>query len=222
MSQDFMEDLDRENRESVDDYLAKIRREAYRYYEKVTITAVNGDCPYGHCEGDTFSVTNMNADSMCGSLYQVIHPCVTTLHYGGALCWESSPDAYTTGVCPEGRVHVQVKRIELPTPKALRTENRIVDMTGKGYAGIDKYRITLETISVANKCTWGHTPDQRLELDCFNIGGVCGFMYWEIYQYVNVLLAGGSMAWESEPDIIHGCCPDPFNQVTYRLIREER
>jgi hypothetical protein len=45
---DFMQELDRENREALQDYLDKIRREAYRYREEVTITFIDGACPYGH------------------------------------------------------------------------------------------------------------------------------------------------------------------------------
>jgi uncharacterized repeat protein (TIGR04076 family) len=218
---DFMQELDRENREAMQDYLDKIRREAYRYFEEVTVTRINGACPYGHKEGDSFRVTNMNADSMCGSLYQAIHTNLVTLHYGGTLPWETDPATFN-GVCHEGRVRVAVKRGELPKPTVLRTDNVFVDMTGKGFAGHDTYRIFLETISVANNCTWGHCEGQKVELDAFNIGKVCGFLYWEIYQYVNLLLSGGHAAWEADPDIMHGCCPDPFNQVTYRLIREKR
>ncbi len=216
----FMNNLNEQNMEEVDDYLEKIRREAYRYCEDVTITDINGTCPYGHTAGDTFTLTNMNSNNMCGSLYQAIHPNLVTLHYGGLLPWSGEP--VFSGICAEGRVKVEVKRRELPKPTALRTENTFRDMTGKGFSGIDTYRVYLETVSVANKCTWGHCEGQRVELDCFNVGKVCGFLYWELYQYLNVLLSGGSMAWEADPDSIHGCCPDPFNQVTYRLIREKR
>jgi uncharacterized repeat protein (TIGR04076 family) len=220
-NKDFMQELEKETRASMPDFYEKIKREAYRYYEEVTITDISGTCPYGHKAGDVFKVTNMNADSMCGSLYQPIHTNLVTLHYGGTLPWEKDPETFN-GICHEGRVRVAVRRVELPKPQVLRTENRITDMTGKGFAGIDTYRIYLETISVANSCTWGHCEGQKVELDAFNIGRVCGFLYWEIYQYVNLLLAGGSAAWEADPDIMHGCCPDPFNQVTYRLIREKR
>ena len=39
---DFMQELDRENRETMEDYLEKIRREAYRYCEEAIITDVDG------------------------------------------------------------------------------------------------------------------------------------------------------------------------------------
>jgi uncharacterized repeat protein (TIGR04076 family) len=47
-------------------------------------------------------------------------------------------------------------------------------------------------------------------------------MYWEIYHFINLLFSGGSLPWEADENIIHGCCPDVFNQLTYRLVREER
>ncbi len=95
-------------------------------------------------------------------------------------------------------------------------------MTNKGFPGVDKYRFFLEVISVAQKCTWGHREGHQLELDPFNIGDVCGYLYGEIYQFLILLCSGAGMAWEADRNIIHGCCPDPFNQVTYRLIREKR
>lgn len=220
-TKDFIQELDRDNRENVDDYLEKIRREAYRFCEEATITAVEGTCPYGHKVGDCFRLTNMNSGGMCGSLYQPIHTNLVTLHYGGTLPWGDDPESFT-GTCMEGRVQVTVKRVELPRPTVVRTENMTVDMTGQGYSGVDTYRIYLETISVANKCSWGHCEGQRSELDPFNVGKVCGFLYWELYQYMMLLLSGGHAPWEADPGIIHGCCPDPFNQLTYRLIREKR
>ena len=51
-NKDFMQELDRENRETMEDYLEKIRREAYRYCEEVIVTDVEGTCPYGHKKGD--------------------------------------------------------------------------------------------------------------------------------------------------------------------------
>ena len=137
MNNDFMDEIDKENRGSVEGYLEKIRTEAYRYYEEVTITEINGDCPYGHKKGEVFKVTNMNSDSMCGSLYQAIHSNMTTIHYGGTLPWEKDVSTFK-GICAKNRVKVEVKRIELEKPKPFRTENRLVDMTGKGFSGNDR------------------------------------------------------------------------------------
>jgi len=50
-NKNFMQELDRENRETMEDYLEKIRRKAYRYREEVTVTEVEGRCPYSHKKG---------------------------------------------------------------------------------------------------------------------------------------------------------------------------
>ena len=121
-NKDFMQELDRENRETMEDYLEKIRREAYRYCEEVIVTEVEGTCPYGHKKGDCFRLTNMNSDGMCGSLYQPIHTNLVTLHYGGTMLW-GEPESFT-GTCMEGRVQVTVKRVELPKPTVVRTEGK--------------------------------------------------------------------------------------------------
>ncbi len=218
---DYIADLDNANRENEDEYLAQIRRLAYRYSEDATITRVKGDCPYGHQEGDVFTLTNMNSDGMCGSLYHVIQPDLVTIHYGGGLLWHDDPYTFK-GICKEGKVEVEAKRNVLSKPTVVRTKPKFVDMTGKGFESVDKYRIYLETISVANTCTWGHKEDQKIEIDIFNIGKACGFLYASIYQYIHLLLSGGGGPWEADQNIFHGCCPDPFNQVTYRLIKEER
>ena len=109
-NKDFMQELDAENRETMEDYLEKIRREAYRYYEEVIVTDVEGTCPYGHCKGDQFKLTSMNCDGLCGAAYQAIHSQIVTLHHGGAMQWQNDPDSHS-GVCPEGVVRLDVKRI---------------------------------------------------------------------------------------------------------------
>ena len=211
------------NDESIndDDVVAQIMEVVNRYYQEATITDVSGSCPYGHCKGDRFKLTSMNSDGLCGGMYQAIHSQIVTLHHGGELQWGKNPDSHS-GICPEGVVSVDVKRVAKEDRSFFRTGIKAVDMTGKEFPGIDKYRIYLEVISIANNCVWGHREGERLELDAFNVGTCCGFMYRGIYHYINLLLSGGGLAWEGDKHIVHGCCPDPFNQLTYRLVREER
>ena len=95
-----------------DDFVRKITEAENRYYQEITITNVQGGCPYGHVAGDVFRVTNCNNDGLCGALYKAIHSQIITMHYGGSLPWEETPDTFR-GLCPEmGKVRVSVKRIE--------------------------------------------------------------------------------------------------------------
>ena len=194
-----------------------------RYYQEVVITGVTGECPYGHREGEVFRLTNINHDCICGALYKAIHPSVLTLHYGGSIPWEKSQDAFQ-GICPEMQVKVEGKRVETgDLGTVFKTRTDIKNMTGKGFPAIDRYRAFIEISDIAGSCGWGHKKGERLELDPFNGGGVCGFLYAHIHQYLNMYYAGAEFPWEEEGShIMHSMCPDTYNQVSFRLILEKR
>ena len=220
-----MEEEKRHNHQNdeMDEGLAEIIRAINRYHQEVTITGITGDCPYGHSQGEKFIVTGMNSDGLCGSFYQAIHPLFSALEYGGGIPWEKSAGSFKAS-CPEmGKVQVEVKRFENKDPmQRLKTKTDFKDMTGKGFPGIDKYRVIIEALGIERNCMWGHKVGERYEVDPFNIGGICGALYEVVYPFINTLLAGGGLPWEGDKNIIHGACPDPYDLLTYRLIREER
>ena len=121
-----------------------------------------------------------------------------------------------------GKVAVEVRRREKKDFKVFRTKPGVRDMTGKGFPGLEKYRVSLEILGVERHCTWAHRAGQRFEVDPFNIGRVCGNLYWGVYRFITLLYAGKGLPWETDENIIHGVCPDVFNQTAFRLIREER
>ncbi|MCK5009856.1 MAG: TIGR04076 family protein [Deltaproteobacteria bacterium] len=204
------------------DEVADVIRDINRYYSEVTIIKVSGECPYGHKEGEKYKVTGMNHAGICGGLWHVIQPSILALQYEGGPVWEKAP-GFFKGLCSEmGRVQVEVKRKEKQDTKTLKMEAKIKDMTGKGYAALDKYKVFVEILGVERHCMWAHREGQRFEIDPFNIGKVCGALYWQAYHFLEVLFGGGSFPWEAEPHIIHGACPDIYNQTIFRLIREER
>jgi len=204
------------------DEVADVIKDINRYYSEVTITEVNGACPYGHSEGEQYKVTGMNHAGMCGGLWHSIQPSVIALQYRGGPVWEKTP-GFFRGLCPEmGRVQVEVKRKEKEDNKTLKTGAVIRDMTGKGYAALDKYKVTAEILGVERHCMWAHREGQTFEIDPFNIGGVCGALYWQAYHFLEILFGGGSFPWEAEEHIIQGACPDIYNQTIFRLVRERR
>ena len=193
-----------------------------RYSHTAVITAVKGLCPYGHQVGDRFTLTGMNHDCLCGSFYQQLQSSLMTLEYGGGVPWEQNPNLFTA-ICPErGTVQVEITRQEQEKPVYIKTRTDARVMIGKGFPQIDKYRVYLEILGVENICMWKHCEGERFEVDPFNIGKCCGALYKMAYPFINLLLTGGSVPWEGETHIIHGTCPDPYDLVTYRLIREER
>ncbi len=194
-----------------------------RYYQQVTITRLKGDCPYDHAEGDTFQVTNINHDCMCGGLYKAIHPSISTLHYGGSVPWEGSPDSFR-GICPEMKVEVKGQRIETgDLSTVFKTRTDMKTMTGKGFHAVDQYRAFVEVRDIQGFCGWGHKQGDLLEIDPFNAGQVCGMLYAKLYEYLNLYFSGAEFPWEEDNShILHSSCPDPYNMVSFRLIMKNR
>ena len=195
---------------------------ANKYYQEVTVTGVDGECPYGHKVNDTFRVTARNHDGLCGSLYQLISSDVLTLGYEGEVPWNKEKGTMTAS-CPEGnRVGVAVRRVKQEKPVSLKTRTDSKNMVGKGYPALDKYKIYLEVLGIENICMWEHKIDELFEVDPFNVGKCCGMLYRVAYPFINLLLSRGKLPWEGEEHIIHSVCPDPYDLLTFRLIREER
>jgi uncharacterized repeat protein (TIGR04076 family) len=217
-----MEQERKNDQPSTEDALAEVFKIINRYYQEVTITRVKGNCPYGHREGETFRLTGMNHDCLCGSLYQHMQAPVITLEYGGGVPWEKNPNIFTAS-CPEtGTVEVEVKRIEQEDPVHVKTKTDLKDMTGKGFPFIDKYRVYLEVLGIERLCMWGHKPGERFEVDPFNMGKACGSLYRSAYPFINLLFTGGTLPWEADENMVHGTCPDPYDLLSYRLVKEER
>jgi uncharacterized repeat protein (TIGR04076 family) len=192
------------------------------YYQEVTITGVNGACPYGHRVSDQFKVTAMNSDGICGSLLESIMFPITSLHYGGAILWERDPDT-ARGWCPEGgKVQVEIRRKRQKERTLLKTPCRFKNMTGKGYAALDKYKVFVEVRDIAINCYWGHKIGDVFEIDPFNVGGACCLLYTQLYPYMHVLLAGTSPPWAWDEHTIMGECPDTYDRLAYRLFVQER
>jgi uncharacterized repeat protein (TIGR04076 family) len=215
--------MDEKKQWSEDEPIAeKILKGENRYAQEVTITRVSGRCPYGHREGETFKVTALNSDGLCGSLYKAIHTSLTTLHYGGSILWEPHPDVFTA-VCPEnGMVQVSVRRFEQSKPRRLKTRPPFKDMTGKGFPSLDRYRIMVEVLDIARRCYWSHRAGDRFEVDPFNVGGACGFLYSQLYPFIPTLLSGATPAWAGQEHSVTAVCPDTYDQLSFRLYREER
>ena len=205
-----------------DESALSVIQSANRYYQEVTVSKVTGECPYGHKEGDQFKITSMNSDGICGALLKSIFFQIVTLHYGGGLLWEKNANV-SGGCCPEGsKVQVEINRMEQKKKLLLKTPYQMKDMTGKGYPGIDKYRIFIEVYDIAVNCYWGHKIGDVFEVDPFNVGGACCFLYTQLYPYIHVLMSGASPPWAWDEQTIIGECPDTYDRLAYRLFVEER
>ncbi len=69
-------------------------------------------------------------------------------------------------------------------------------------------------------CNAGHNVGDRIELSAHETGGLCGFLYHDVFPYVLMLQFGGSFPPEwGDQDVITMDCMDKYNQLTIELKR---
>lgn len=85
------------------------------------------------------------------------------------------------------------------------------------------YRIVGTVKDVKGHCDAGHKAGDQIELSGHNTGGLCGFLYHDIFPYVIMLQFGGGFPAEwGDQDVITMGCMDKINavQIELRRIRE--
>ena len=82
-------------------------------------------------------------------------------------------------------------------------------------------KVTGTVKSVKGYCHAGHKAGDKIELDCHNAGGLCGFFYHDIFPNLSTFQFGGNLPWW-EGDTIQLQCPDSYNLVTMQLERSKR
>jgi len=86
------------------------------------------------------------------------------------------------------------------------------------------YRVVGTVTSVKEHCHAGHKQGDQFELSAYHSGGLCGFLYHDIFPYVVMLQFGGSFPADwGDPNVIPMECMDKFNLVKIELkrVREE-
>lgn len=85
----------------------------------------------------------------------------------------------------------------------------------------EAFHLEAEVISVKGDCHTGHKVGDRLRVDCYDSGGLCGFFYHDIFPSLSVMHFNGRYPWGSGEDLTLEC-PDRGNAVTIKLrkVRE--
>ncbi len=82
-------------------------------------------------------------------------------------------------------------------------------------------KISAKVIGLKGKCNAGHVVGEELEVSCHSSGGLCGFLYHDIFPTISVMQFGGNYPW-GDPDVLEVECPDRYNVLTLRLERSKR
>jgi len=81
-------------------------------------------------------------------------------------------------------------------------------------------KFTATITAAKGTCHAHHTVGQKLELNCYDSGGLCGFFYHDIFPYVIMLQFGGGFPVEwGGPDVLSLECMDRMNAVKIELRR---
>lgn len=80
------------------------------------------------------------------------------------------------------------------------------------------HRVVARVTGVKGHCYWGHQAGQEMEVSCHNTGGMCGFLYHDIFPSISMLQFGGAFPW-GEKDVVEVECPDRQNVVKVQLRR---
>ena len=82
----------------------------------------------------------------------------------------------------------------------------------------DMKPMNAEILSVKGECNAGHKAGDKLQVGCWDTGGLCGFFYHDIFPNLNVMQFGGEFPWGSADELVLEC-PDRENLVTIKLNR---
>ena len=87
-------------------------------------------------------------------------------------------------------------------------------------------KVILKIVSVKGTCNAGHREGQEFDLSNeFTLGirkdgkALCPSAFHAAFPYYRILRFGGVLPWESNKDLAHVACPDPFNPVIMELRR---
>lgn len=79
-----------------------------------TVKSVNGNCSWGHEEGDSFEISCHNTAGLCGFFYHDIYPQLMMLQFGGGFpaSW-GNPDAVNVECMDKyNLVKMELKRVK--------------------------------------------------------------------------------------------------------------
>lgn len=82
------------------------------------------------------------------------------------------------------------------------------------------FRVVGNIKALKGTCNAGHKVGDTIELSAHNTGGLCGFLYHDIFPYIIMLQFGGGFPpqW-GDPDRVELDCMDKWNLVTIELRR---
>ena len=86
----------------------------------------------------------------------------------------------------------------------------------------ERQEILVKVVSQKGKCEQEHKVGEQWVLGAKTPEGICCSALAALLPNARVLAFGGSLPWESDPDVSTVACPDAFNPVVFELKRLPR
>ncbi len=85
------------------------------------------------------------------------------------------------------------------------------------YAG---YKVIGTIVSIKGHCDYGQKVGDRFELSAQSTGGLCAYLYHNLYPYIMTYQFGGKFPESWGGERMEFTCPDIVNQVRIQLRPE--
>jgi len=82
------------------------------------------------------------------------------------------------------------------------------------------YKVTGTITNKKGVCGFGHKVGEKFELSGRNTGGLCGYLYHNVFPFIIMLQCGGKWP-EEKGELPEFECPDIANAVRIKLRREK-
>ena len=84
----------------------------------------------------------------------------------------------------------------------------------------NRYHVAIKVISQTGNCGNKHKVGEEWVIkDKKTPGGICLGAFIDLLPATRVLMFGGALPWETDPDVAHIACPDANNPVVFELRR---
>ena len=83
----------------------------------------------------------------------------------------------------------------------------------------ESYEVVAKVVSQKGTCTHEHKVGDEWVIGRKTPAGICMSAFYTLFPSVRVLMFGGTLPWESDPDVTTIACPDAENPVVFKLRR---
>ena len=83
----------------------------------------------------------------------------------------------------------------------------------------ERYEVLVKVISQKGTCAAEHKVGDEWVIGTKTPEGICLSAFSALYPNARVLMFGGALPWEADPDVTTVACPDAENPVVFELRR---